>query len=72
MLSLLLLYFIIYDKKYFYIYLLAMLFVEIKFYLCIGHTLFKTAPPELMHFVPLVLGVVVLFLVMLKRRDKNV
>ena len=72
LLLLLLVFLVVYDRKRFYVYLLAMLFVVSKSYLSVGYMVFKTTPPELMRFVPLVLGVAVLFLVMLKRRDKNV
>ncbi len=72
LLVLLLLYFIIYDRKHFYVYLLAMLFVAVNYYLSIGYTLFNTAPPDLVRFLPLVLGVAVLFFVMFKRRDEDV
>ena len=71
-LVLLLLFFIIYDKKHFYVYLLSMLFIGVNYYLSVGYTFFKTAPVVLVRFLPLVLGVVVLFFVMHKRSDEDV
>ena len=71
-LVLLLLFFIIYDKKHFYVYLLSMLFIGVNYYLSVGYTFFNAAPVVLVRFLPLVLGVAVLFFVMNKRSDEDV